>query len=136
MARVNNLKRITVEEFAEEDQEMAGKLAGALNPFLEQVSNAFNKNIDFDNLNQEIVQFEVTVGSTGIPTSPTEVRVNLKTRPRGLQVIRADNLSGTASFPTATPFITYDFSGSNIRILHVAGLPAGRKYNLSVLVLG
>jgi len=136
MARVNNLKRITVEEFAEEDQETVGKLAVALNPFLEQVSNAFNKNIDFDNLNQEIIQVEVTVGSDGKPVSPTEVRVSLRTRPRGLVVIRAENLSGTASFPTGTPFITYDFSGSNVRILHVAGIPAGRKYSLSMLVLG
>lgn len=134
--KINNLKRIIKEDFPAEAQATIEKLAFALNPYLEQVSNAFSKNIDFDNLNQEVTQFDVTVDSIGKPLLATELSFSLKTRPQGIIVIRVDNISGTAAYPTATPFITYDFNNSNVRILNVAGLPANKKFTLRVILIG
>lgn len=133
--KLNNLKRIVAEDFPAEQQELVSKLAFSLNPILEQLSNAFNKNIDFENLNQEKLSFEVTVDSNGLPTVGTELKYSLRNRPTGMQVVRAESLSGSV-YPTGTPFITYDFSNNNIRVLHVAGLPAGKKFRLSIILIG
>ena len=134
--KVTNLKRIAAEEFESEMQPTITQLSATLNPFLEQVSNAFNKNIDFDNLNQEVLQFEVTVDASGVPTTALELRYGVKGRPRGMAVIQAFSLSATPAFPTAAPFITYDFNNGNIRVRHVAGLPANKKFQLSVILYG
>lgn len=134
--KITNLKRLIKEDFAEKDQDLVSKLAFSINPFLEQISNIFNKNIDFDNLNQELLSFEVTVDNNGKPALATELKYTLRTRPKGMQVIRAENISGTAGYPTGTPFITYDFNNENIRVLNVAGLPANKKFRLQVILIG
>jgi hypothetical protein len=91
--KLNNFKRLIVEEFPQETQPTVEKLSFALNPFLEQVVNAFNKNIDFDNLNQEVIEFTVTVDANGRPTTQTELRSSLRTKVRGYIVIRAKILT-------------------------------------------
>ena len=50
MANVTNLKRLVKEDFAAEDQALVDRLSFSINPLIEQLSNAFNKNIDFQNM--------------------------------------------------------------------------------------
>ena len=134
--KLNNLKRIAKEEFPNDSQNIIEKLAFLLNPYLEQVNNAFNKNIDFDNLNQELLTIEVTLNANGVPLVQTEIKSNLKTKINGLQVIRALNLTNDGTFPTGAPFITFDLNGSTISIKHVTGIPANKKYQLTVISIG
>lgn len=134
--KLSNLKRIVAEDFPAEQQELVSKLAFSLNPILEQISNAFNNNIDFDNLNQERSSFDVVVDANGKPITAVELSYSLKTKPLGITVTRADCISSPIAYPTAAPFITFDYtSNGGVRILHVAGLPASKKFRLSVILI-
>lgn len=138
MANVNNIKRIVKEDFNEEDQELVDKLAFALNPFLEQVSAAFNKGIDDSNLRQQTTSIDVEVGSNGVPKTPLQIKINpelLRTRIIGTRVVLAQNLTDS-TFPTGTPFLTFNVVNNLINVLHVAGLPPDKKFRLSVILMG
>lgn len=138
MAKVTNIKRLVKEDFAEADQELVDRLAFAINPFLEQVTAAFNKGIDDDNLKQQTVQVDVTVDSNGIPKSSLQIKLNseiLKTRIVGTHVVLAQNLTD-GTFPTGQPFLTFNIVNNLINVQHVAGLPADKKFRLSVRLIG
>ena len=134
--KLNDIKRIRTEDFEQEDRDLIGKLAFALNPFLEQISAAFNKNIDFENLNQEVLAMTVEVDATGVPKTLTDLKSSLKSRVSGLQVIKAVNLEGDGTFLTSAPFITFTLVGNLIRVQHVTGLPANKRYNLTMISYG
>lgn len=134
--KLNNIKRIIKEDFAKDDREFVDKLSFVLNPFLEQIANIFNKNIDFDNLNQEVITFTVDLDTNGLPKTQTQVKITLKTRIKGLVVINALNLTNDGTFPSGCPFITYSISGDLLTVQHVTGLPANKRYNLSAVVIG
>jgi hypothetical protein len=134
--KLNNFKRLIVEEFPQETQPTVEKLSFALNPFLEQVVNAFNKNIDFDNLNQEVIEFTVTVDANGRPTTQTELRSSLRTKVRGYIVIRAQSEDPNGPLPLSTPLISFSQNESGVRITGVTGLPANNKFRLTVISIG
>jgi hypothetical protein len=136
MARVSNSKRIITEDFSSEDQAMIQKLAFSINPFFEEITNAFNKNINFDNLNQQYSFIELEVDSGGVPKVQSEIRYELKTKIKGCQVINAENLTDLTNL-TGSPFITYEPTSNNtVKIKHVTGLPADKKFRLSVILIG
>lgn len=134
--KVGNLKRMVVEDFDKDDQPVAEKIAFVYNPMAEQVSQAFNKNIDFDNLNQEVITFDVELTDAGTPKAKLELKNNLRTKPRGLIVIRAENLTLDGTFPTATPFITFGYTGTNLDIKHISAIPGNKRYRLTAISIG
>jgi len=133
--RITNLKRLIIEDFDKEHQTTVSKIAFSLNPLMEQLTNAFNKGIDFDNLNQQYSTFTVTTDASGNPTIPIQLKYDLKTKLKGIQVINAQNLTD-ATFPTNTPFISYDSTTDLITIKNVTGLPANKMFRLSVILIG
>jgi len=134
--KVTNLKRLVMEDFESEDQELINKVAFSYNPLIEQITQAFNNNIDFDNLNQQVITFDVELDAAGIPKAVTELRNKLRGKPQGILVMRAENLALNNLYPTATPFITFSLRDNNILIKHVAGIPADTKYKLTVISVG
>lgn len=138
MAKVSNIKRLVKEDFEKEDQPLVDRLAFALNPFLEQVSAAFSKGIDDDNLNQQSIFVEVEVNAQGVPKAPLQIKIDtsiLKTRLKGHDIIFAQNLTD-GTFPTGRPFLTYNVVNGLINVQHVAGLPADKRFRLSVILIG
>lgn len=133
--KVTNIKRIVKEDFNKDDQELVDKLAFALNPFLEQVVSAFNKNIDFDNLNQEVINLETEVDSSGTPKLNFEIKTTLKTRIKGLICVSAQNLTDL-TYPTGAPFISYTTNNNLITIRNITGLPANKRFRLSIILIG
>lgn len=131
--KVNNLKRIVAEDFESDDQDLIRKLSFSLNPMLEQITQAFNKNIDFDNLNMEIMYLTVEVDSTGIPKSSTFIKNPLKTRIRGVTVINAENQSNS-NLLTGSPFIAYTLVANGITVNQITGLSANCKYRLTLII--
>lgn len=134
--KLNNFKRLTVEEFPVDMQPTIEKISFALNPFLEQVVNAFNKNIDFDNLNQEVLEFTVITTSDARPTTTLELKSNLRTKVKGYVVIRAQNEDPNGPPPTSTPLVSFSQNDVNVRITGVTGLVVGNKYRLTVISIG
>ena len=134
--KLTNIKRIRTEDFDKDDYALINKLAFALNPLLEQITSAFNKGIDFDNLNQEVVSITVEVNASGVPKTLLQLNSHLKGKTQGLTCINASNLENDGTFPTGTPFITFTQSGSLITIQHITGIPADKRYNLTVISIG
>lgn len=131
MSLIDNVKRINVEEFKDEDKEVAGRIAEYYNYFAEQVTNTINGNLDFDNLNRALVTINVTINSSGIPQSPTQFTSN--TGLQGTKVIRADNLTNSASYPLGSPFITWSTSGNGTyTIQHITGLQPLSRYRIVI----
>jgi hypothetical protein len=135
MARLNNVKRIITEDFEPQYQTLISKLGYVLNQFMSDTVNIVNGNIDFDNLNQNLIEFDISIDSNGKPLKVTSVNVG-KASPRGLTVIRAQNLTNSTSYPTSTPFISYTPIGNqSVTISHVTGLVPNVTYKLTVIVI-
>jgi hypothetical protein len=134
--KLTDIKRLTTDDFPKDQAALVSRLAFALNPILEQLSAAFNKNIDFDNLNQEVINVTVEVDGTGTPKTLTDIKSNLRTRVRGLICIRAINLENDGTFPTTSPFVSFTTFGNLTRITNVLGLPPNKRYTLTLISIG
>ena len=135
MAKVNNIKRIVAEDFEQEDQELVKQLGFSLNPMLEQLTSAFNKGIDFDNLNQEVSIFETTVNASGVPLSELSLKVSLRTKLKGTSIISVQNLTD-GTLLAGAPFINYELVANGIKINQITGLVANKKYRITSILIG
>lgn len=135
MAKLDNLKRIAKEDFNEDSQELVGQLAGVLNPFLEQVYNAFNKGINTDNLTRQILTIDVENNSLGALKIQTQLKHSLANRILGFNVIRAENLTNPATYPTSIPFPSWSINGNIITFHQVTGIQADNKYRLTLEII-
>lgn len=134
MARQVDFKRITVEDFPAEDQQTVGKLAFPINSFFEQVRAAFNKAIDFNNLNQEIVTLSFTTNELGQPINQLKFRTTVTGRVNGMLPISLKILSNN-EVVTQAPFVNFAQNERFIDILFISGLKASTRYEISLLVI-
>jgi hypothetical protein len=130
--RLSNLKRITKEDFTDQDQDFIDKLGGILNPLLEQLSNGLNKNITIENLSREFITTTLEVDSNGVPKSPSQFKFSLATRIVGLHLIRVENLVNPGAYPSTAPFVHWSLNANIITIQKVNGLSANNKYRLTI----
>lgn len=136
MAKLSSFQRLLKEDVPSEYQPLIEKIGVSVNQFAEQVLNAMNKNITVeDNLNMEYKTLEVSV-TDGVPTIITEFKSGLKTRLKGIVVIKAENVTNTGTYPTNQPFISFSENNSLIRIVYVSGLQNGNKYKLTLETRG
>lgn len=130
-----SLKRLVIEDFPQDQQALVSKIAFIYNPVVDQLNTMFNKNIDFNNLNQQIVSIDVIVDKTGAPISALQVATTLKTAIQGASVIFAYN--NTDNTPvTGAPFLTFTRNVSSITITNITGLSANKKFTLTVILYG
>lgn len=112
MAKISANKRLVKEDFAAEEQDLIDKLAFIINPIIQEIVYAFNKNITItDNLNMEIRTIEVEVDSSGLPKSPTFYKSTLTTKVSGVIIIKCEKISDNipvfsiSSITAATPTV-------------------------------
>lgn len=134
MARLNNVQRILPKEFPEEDRQTVEMLAGILNYFMTQTTDIINGRLDYENINKEIVTFEVTVDANGKPIQTLNFTANSGVV--GGTVINAQNLTNTAVFPTSQPFVSFNALQQNklYRVNNITGLQANNKYRITLEV--
>lgn len=142
MARIPDLKNIITEDFDDKDQDLINKLAFPINNFMQQVINVLKNGVDFNNLNQQIVTFTLTVDSAGKPTTSVQFRNKLNTKLIGIVCINAINTSSIQRFPVATPFISFSEDARLVTINNIVGLgvPSNQTnsdaYTLTILAIG
>lgn len=142
MARIPDLRSLKKEDFDEKDQKLIDKLAFPINNFMQQVINVLKNGIDFNNLNQQLVSFTISVDANGTPVSPVAFKNNLSTKIIGLICISAINTSSVIRYPQAAPFLSFTSDGTFITITNIAGLgiPSGQTnsdvYTFNVLAIG
>ena len=133
--KVTNIKRLNKEDFDKEYHSLIDRIAFSINPFMEQVVNAFNKNVDFDNLNQHFMYLEIQVDASGVPTMNSEIKNPLKNRIKGIMCVSVDNLTDTTLL-TGAPAVLFTQNNGVITINQVTGLLSGKKYRLSIILIG
>lgn len=136
MGKLNIPSTIRLEDYKEEDREMMEKLAGALNPFMEDVYRQLNGNLNTDNLTRQIGNVDVRMNAAGAVVNQPQIKLRLKARVSGIQVISAQNLTNAATYPTTAPFISYTISGDLVTIKNITGLQASSEYRLVVEIIG
>lgn len=57
--------RIRVEDYAQDEQELVGKLSGNISNFMDEVYRAINGGIDFENLVRKTVDVDITISTAG-----------------------------------------------------------------------
>lgn len=135
MAKLNAPKRLIKEDFDEEYQGLIDKIAFSLNSFYDEVTNAFNKNINIDNLTREIITIDVENNSSGILKVPSQFKTNLTARIRGINIIKADNVSNPAIDPVEAPWISWTINTNIITVRKVTGIQADNKYQLTLEII-
>jgi hypothetical protein len=125
--------RIKANDFPEDQQEFADALGGALNPFIDKLVIGFNKNFTVDdNLPFEFRTLDIKVDGSGTPQINGAISTGLRNL-KGYICINVINLDGTATYPTATPFLSTEVNTNMVKIRHIAGLPSGVNYRLTLL---
>ena len=132
--KLNNSTQIKSEDYDGEYQELVDQLGETLNPFMQEVVELADDRIDFENRVEVLKSLEVTVDSTGTPILNNKVATG-KSGIRGIQVIRAYNLTNITGYPTSQPFISYTvLAGGFIRMDNIVGLLADNKYQLNIII--
>ena len=133
MAKIGSTKKILAESFAPEDRELAQALGSVLNPTIELIIQALNKRLNIaDNLDQEIVKFDVNVSAGSINTD-IKVRTNLQ-QVTGALVI---NINGNAGVLPSGPVQAQGVykSGNIVNIQTLTGLESDGKYTITMLLI-
>lgn len=137
MARVPDIKRIRKEDFDSEDQAVVEKIAYSVNTFMDQVIVALSKNLNFDNIDQQLVDYTISLGSAGELINPPNIRIDLRSRPSGVLCISALNVNNPNTFPTGQPFVSYGVvNNRTISVRNISGLQPDSTYRLTLLIIG
>ena len=156
--------KIKSNDFPKDQKEIAGTLGEILNPLMDSLVFAFNKNLTVDdNLPFEFKVLDTRVDESGIPQINKTLSTNLKslkgyiciniiqqdTANSGLSEFLGtedddtiitefgDNIALTSSglYPIAAPFLTTETIGNMSYIRHIAGLKANVNYRLILLAI-
>lgn len=134
MARVPDLKRLTVEDFPKEDQGLVSKIAFVVNSFHEQVRSALNKSINFDNLDQQVVTLSFLTNDQGQPLSTQQFRSELQTNVRGILPISI-NVNNNQGLASTMPVINFTQNENLVSIPFIGGLQPETRYSLTLLLI-
>lgn len=137
MARVPDIKRIRKEDFDSEYQGLVEKIAYSVNTFMDQVIVALSGNLDFTNINQQVVDYTISTDNSGNLINPSSIRLGLRSRPQGIICISATNVNNPNIFPTSQPFVSFGVVNNRvISIRNISGLQNNSTYRLNLLIIG
>ena len=128
-------RRLFKQDFKEDYGDLIDGLSPAINTGIETLYQVVNKNIDLTyNIQCTVKDVNVEVDSTGKPKSTTSFALDVANTPvKGCQVIQAENLTNSATYPTSQPFISFTQNNNNLILNNVTGLQANQKYRLRVV---
>lgn len=127
--KLDNVKRIIVEDFGKDDQEIASRIGTVLNSFMEQVVNTVNGNISIENTDREFITLtKVNVTSAGVPIQKLQFSSS-KSNYNSHNVINVVNTSNPAKLLNSRPYVTFASQGNGLyTVRHITGLVSGDEY--------
>ena len=130
---VNSVRQITTEDYPKESRSLVEKLAFTLNPFLNSIVDAFNKNLNFvDNFSAQEMDIELTAP---VSTNRVTVKPSLKSPCRYILTLRVDNLTNGNTPLMGAPFIEYKIlDDGQVQFTNITGLVTGNKYLVKLLL--
>jgi len=131
--KLNNTRQIRAEDFDAEYEQLTSQLGAILNSFMQEVVELSDNRVDFENKVENIRDFEISVGESGVPIS--EFNINLsKGNIRGIEVVRVINSSNPNALLTGAPFILWtSIGGTSVRINQITGLIPNNTYILTII---
>lgn len=136
MSRINVPASIRLEDYDAKYRELVEKLSSSINPFMDEVYRQINGNINFENLNRQIVTIDVRINASSQVLSEPQIRTSLRSRLAGTSVISAQNLVNSNTYPTSQPFISYVLKENIMTITNISGLQANSQYRLTIELIG
>jgi hypothetical protein len=127
---------IRLEDYDEKDRAVVEKIAASVNPFMEDVYRQLNGALNTDNMTRQITVIDVKMNASGQVVNRPQIKLNLKARLVGLNVIAAQNMTNATTYPTGTPFVSYSIVDGLVTIANITGLQASSKYRLTVEIIG
>lgn len=132
MGKIQSFKRLIKEDVEEQYRPLIEKIGFSVNNFADEVVNTINGNLTTDNLGEKIKDVVVTVNATGSPITATSFKTDLSGVVQGMWVVKAENVTNKATYPTSQPFITWSENNNVITVNNISGLQANNKYKLKV----
>ena len=131
MATVPERQQIVPEEFKQEDQEAAGKIAGPFNTYVEQLNEILNKNLTFTD------NFRGAVRTINIKGDSSQTfRYGVREKPIGLWVVSYNNLSDPTETLTSGVSAQWSFDGAgNITVKRISGLTPADTYAVTLVII-
>lgn len=138
MSKIEIPKKIRAEDFPSDDRELASRIGAVYNSFVDNLYFLLQKNIDFDNLNRELITITLTIDSSGKITNPPTVKHSLRTgAPRGVSCVGAVCLTNNLMYPITAPFVTITpLTTNTFTFANVTGLQANTQYSLVLELIG
>lgn len=133
--KFQSVKRIVTEDFEKEQQSLIRRLAFVYNPMIDQLNVMFNKNVDFNNLNQQLMTITTTVDSSGVPIGELQILSTLTTPVQGIIAMNPVNQTDDTLL-TGGVTVAYTRVDKLLTVTQVTGLPANKKFNLTVILIG
>lgn len=135
MGRVPDLKRIAKEDYSPDDRDLIERLSFPINSHIEQVRSALNKNIDFENLAQELKTLTFTTGSDGQPLNTLIFKSDLVNNVQGIMAVRVVITTDNTSFASQLPVFSWSQEGNLVTFSSIGGLAAETGYQITILTL-
>lgn len=131
--KLDNVKRIIVEDFGKDDQEIASRIGTVLNTFMEQATNAINGNISIENTDREFITLtKVKVTSAGTPLQKLQFS-STKSNYNSHNVINVINNSDISKVLNSRPYVTFASQGNGLyTVRHITGLVSGDEYTIKL----
>jgi hypothetical protein len=135
MGKIQIPRKLRVEDFKSDQQDIVGKIGDIYNSFVEEVYNVLNKRIDYDNLNRELKEVTVLMNASGSLASLPQIKTAVNGKIKGISVLNAINLINPNTYPTSAPFVSWTINGNIITILNITGLQANSEYKLTLEII-
>ncbi len=129
-------KKIRAENFKDDDRAVAEGIGSVYNAFVDQIYFLLQNNIGNDNLNRQLIDVTITLDASGSVVNPPVVKHRIKNKVRAVYCGAATCLSNNLTFPTGTPFITFDINNNTVVINRVTNLQANSQYSLTLELVG
>ena len=136
MSKIEIPKKIRAENFKEDDRALASGIGAVYNEFVDNLYFLLQKNVDFNNLNRQLVEVTVTLDSSAKLVNPPVVKFDLKSRVKAVYCGAATCITSNITNPTGTPFITWQINNNTLIITGVTNLQANTQYSLTLELVG
>lgn len=141
--KIEKPRQILTDDYSDEEKSLVERLADVINPALENLYRVTDSNVTFENTTWgKITGIIVKVDSNGTPDAEsganrviTKFKNSAKDTPIGIIVLSATCIDDPSIFPTATPFISYSLDNNLIQIKNIQGLPAGKRFQLALMLV-
>ena len=125
-------KKLRVEDFKSDQQDLVSKIAFVYNVFADEVYAILNGNVGTDNTNSQDVEIIVKMDASNMVINSPQIKTNGKGKVKGIIVLNAVNQVNPSTYPTTWPGINFTINGDILTILNITGLQASSEYKLTL----